>query len=432
MFGKIFGKKSFPFGLPGLDFPPGSELEHTLIPATTGSGKSQAIHYLLYRILEGVDTSPNREKALITDLNGQFAGSRSHPKNDRILNPADRRSKLWNPFAEIRSEYDYKLLATAVIPDVEGKGSETEWRNYAQTMLVSLMKGLKKEGDPNPQRVLQLIRPADPELVRPYIVGTPAESLLSGPNERFFGSVIGVLSNALAAWEFLEPHGDFSIREWVRSGTGVLFLIYTPSQIEAMRPLLGCWLSLAIRETLSLPIDLDKTGVPTRRVWFVTDELDSLGTVHGMGEALSQGRKMGLAVVSAIQTLAQLRIRYGKDGAQALMSCFVNKLVMRQGDFEDAKHWSDYLGQQEVERIVRNEGNSWGGSGGGGSSTGRHAQREIRQLVLPSELQGIPKFCGYARISGLPGIRPFRFQPQKFEKVAEPFIPKTEIKETTQ
>ena len=97
MFAKIFGKKSHPFGLPGLDFPIGAELEHVLIPATTGSGKSQAIHFLLDRILEGIDTSPDREKALITDPNGQFASTRSD-KKDIVLNPFDRRSKRWNPF----------------------------------------------------------------------------------------------------------------------------------------------------------------------------------------------------------------------------------------------------------------------------------------------------------------------------------------------
>ena len=425
MFTKIFGKKAFPFGLPGLDFPGGAELEHTLIPATTGSGKSQAIHFLLNRILEEIDTSPDREKALITDPNGQFAGSRAHPKNDRILNPFDHRSKRWNPFCEVESEYDYKLLASAVIPDIEDGGKETEWRNYARTMLVSLMKGLHRSGKSDPREVQRLLSTADPEALAPFLVGSPSESLLSGPNERFLAGVIGVLANALAPWEFLPPDGNFSIREWVRSGSGVLFLTYTDAQIEAMRPLLGCWLSLAIRETLSLPIELDKKGMALRRMWFVTDELDSLGTVHGLTDALSRGRKPGLAVISAIQSIAQLRIRYGKDGAQALMSCFVNKLVMRQGDFEDAKHWSDYLGQQEVERIVRNEGSTMGGSGGG-SSTGRHAQREIRQLVLPSELQEIPKFCGYARISGLPGIRPFRFQPQNWPVICPAFVRKEE------
>ncbi|MHB1286525.1 MAG: type IV secretion system DNA-binding domain-containing protein [Leptospirales bacterium] len=419
MFAKIFGKKSYPFGLPGLDFPIGSELEHTLIPATTGSGKSQAIHCLLDRILEGIDMSPEREKALITDPGGQFMSTRAHSKNDRILNPFDHRSKRWNPFCEVESDYDYKLLATAVIPDVEGRGQETEWRNYARTMLVSLMKGLHRSGKSDPREVQRLLSTADPEALAPFLVGSPSESLLSGPNERFLAGVIGVLANALAPWEFLSPDGDFSIREWVRSGTGVLFLTYTDAQIEAMRPLLGCWLSLAIRETLSLPIELDQKGMARRRMWFVMDELDSLGTVHGLTDALSRGRKPGLAVISAIQSIAQLRIRYGKDGAQALMSCFVNKLVMRQGDFEDAKHWSDYLGQFEEERLVRTHSIS-----SSGETTGTQSHREIRPLVLPAELQDLPKFCGYARISGLPGIRSFKFQPQNWPTKFPAFVRK--------
>ena len=429
MFAKIFGKKAYPFGLPGLDIPIGAELEHILISATTGSGKSQAIHFLLDRILEGIDTSPDKEKALITDQNGQFLSSLSHPQNDRVLNPFDRRSKRWNPFCEIKSEYDYKLLASAVIPQVEGKGQESEWRNYARTMLASLMKGLKESGKADPREVQRLLSTVDPVALLPYLAGSPAESLLSGGNERFLGSVIGVTSDVLAAWEFLEPDGDFSIREWVRSGSGVLFLTYTDAQIETLRPLIGCWLSLAIRETLSLPIELDEKGTARRRVWFVTDELDSLGSVHGLTDALSRGRKPGLAVISAIQSIAQLRTRYGKDGAQALMACFVNKLVMRQGDFEDAKHWSDYLGQFEEERLTRTHSHSFSGGmfgGQGSETTGTQARREIRQLVLPSELQELPKFCGYARISGLPGIRAFKFQPQSWPEKYPAFVPKEE------
>ncbi len=423
MFGKIFGKKTIPFRIPGIEFPRGAELEHILIPATTGSGKSQLVHQLLNRVLEGIDTAPDREKALITDPNGQFAETRSY-KNDRVLNPFDRRSVKWNPFCEIKSEYDYKLLATAAIPSADGKGDETEWRKYAQDMLASLMKGLRLAGKTDPREVQRLLSMVDPEALRPYLTGTSSESLLSGPNERFFGSVIGVLSNALAAWEFLEPDGKFSIREWVHTGKGCLFLTYTDAQIEAFRPLLGCWLSLAIRETLSLPIEVDDRGLALRRVWFVCDELDSLGTVHGLSDALSRGRKPGLAVISAIQSIAQLRTRYGKDGCAALLACYVNKLVMRQGDFEDARHWSDYLGQTEEEWISRTRGHSSSGGGHASENQTLAARREISQLLLPSELQEIPKFCGYARISGLSGIRAFKFQPRSFPKVAEAFLPK--------
>ena len=207
MFAKIFGKKSYPFGLPGLNFPNGAELEHVLIPATTGSGKSLAIHFLLNRILEGIDAKPKQEKALITDPNGQFASTRAD-KNDIVLNPFDRRSKRWNPFCEVKSDYDYKLLATAVIPDVEGKGQESaEWRNYAREMLVSLMKALDRSGNPDPREVQRLLSTPNPEALAPFLVGSPQESLLAPANERYLGGVIGVLSNALAPWEFLEPAG---------------------------------------------------------------------------------------------------------------------------------------------------------------------------------------------------------------------------------
>ncbi len=307
MFGKIFGKKTIPFGLLGLEFPAGAELEHTIIPATTGSGKSQTIHLLINRVLEGIDSKPDLEKALITDPDGQFMSSRAHP-NDQILNPADRRSKRWNPFAEIRSELDYKLLSSAAIPTDGFAGQEKDFRSYAQTMLAALLKGLHRAGKPDPREVQRLLASVDPEALTPYLVGTPAEALLSPANERFFGSVMGVASEALAAWDFLDPEGDFSIREWIRSGKGVLFLTYTAAQIETLRPLLGCWLSLAIRETLSLPIELDDRGVAPRRVWYVTDELDAGPIIEQDTVRIDHG-----------DTVDDL-VRYGRDIEKTVLS----------------------------------------------------------------------------------------------------------------
>ena len=422
MFGKIFGKKSFPFGLPGLDFPVGAELEHVLIPATIGAGKTQLIHKLLNRILFGVDRSPDKEKALITDSGGLLASTRSHPL-DKILNPFDRRSKRWNPFCEIENDWDFAFVAQSCIPTDGATGQEADFRRHGQALLADIMRGLVREKNPNPREVQRLLGSLDPEALQPYLTGSESIGFLAPGNDRFFGSVAQVCSEALRSWSVLDPDGDFSIRKWIREGTGCLFLVYQDAQLAAIRPLVGAWLSLAIREVLSLSPD------DSRRVWMVMDELDSLGTVNGLSDALTRGRKYGLSTIAAIQSIAQLRQRYGKDGAEVMDACFVNKLIMKQGAVEDAKHWSDYLGQQEVERIVRNEGTSESGSGGASSSTGRHAQRETRQLVMPSELQDLPKFCGFARISGLPGIRPFRFQLEKLTVVAEPFVPKQEEKD---
>ena len=424
MFGFRFGKKKEerpPLGVPGLNFPVGAELEHILIPATTGSGKTMLIHHLLNHILFGVDSRQGHEKALITDSGGILASTRSR-WSDRILNPFDGRSKRWNPFCEIENDWDYAFVAQSCIPTDGSTGQETDFRRHGQALLADIMRGLVREKNPNPREVQRLLSCLDPEALKPYLNGSESIGFLAPGNDRFFGSVAQVCSEALRSWSVLDPAGDFSIRKWVREGTGCLFMVYQDAQLAFLRPLVGAWLSLAIREVLSLSPD------DSRRIWMVMDELDSLGTVNGLSDALTRGRKYGLATTAAIQSFAQLRQRYGKDGAEVLDACFVNKLVMRQGSFDDAKHWSDYLGQVEEERISRTEGHSTG-SGQSSNNDGRSARRDIRQLVLPSELQELPKFCGYARISGRPGVSKFRFSPPELTEVAKPFIPKQEEKE---
>jgi type IV secretory pathway TraG/TraD family ATPase VirD4 len=412
-----------PLGLPGLNFPVGAELEHILIPATTGAGKTMLIHELLNHILAGVDSRPGREKALITDSGGILASTRSY-KSDRILNPFDRRSKRWNPFCEIENDWDYDFVAQSCVPTDGASPQDADFRRYGQALLADIMRGLVRDHDPNPRMVQRLLSSQDPEVLLPYLTGSESIGFLTPGNDRYFASVAKTASDAIRSWSVLDPDGDFSIRKWVREGTGCLFLVYQDAQLAMLRPLVGAWLSLSIREVLSLNPD------DSRRVWMVMDELDSLGTVTGLSDALTRGRKYGLATTAAIQSVAQLRQRYGQDGAKVLDACFVNKLIMKQGSFDDAKHWSDYLGQVEEERISRTEGHSTG-SGQSSNNDGRSARRDIRQLVLPSELQELQKFCGYARISGLPGVTKFHFEPRELSAVAAPFCPKKEEKEAT-
>ena len=421
MFGLLKKKKFDRLEVGKLTFPPGAELRHILIPATTGSGKTQLIHNLLDRILWGVDSKSGTEKALITDSGGILASTRSG-ENDLLLNPFDRRSKRWNPFCEIENDWDFAFVAQSCIPTDGASGQEVDFRRHGQALLADIMRGLVREKNPNPREVQRLLSTIDPEALQPYLTGSDSIGFLAPGNDRFFGSVAQVCAEALRSWSALDPDGNFSIRKWVREGTGCLFLAYQDAQLAAIRPLVGAWLSLAIREVLSLSPD------DSRRVWMVMDELDSLGTVDGLSAALTRGRKYGLSTIAAIQSIAQLRQRYGKDGAEVLDACFVNKLVMRQGSFEDAKHWSYTLGQIEEERVSRNEGHSYG-PGHASSSSGRSARREVRQLILPSELQELPDFCGYARIVGLPGILPFRFEFQHLKEKYPAFVPKQEGRE---
>ena len=229
MFG--FGRKKdkrVVLGLPGLAFPAGSELEHILIPAATGSGKTQVIHYFLDPILAGIDGYPEKERAIITDSGGALMSTRVGP-GDCLLNPFDRRSVRWNPFSEIQSEWDYTLLAESCIPTEGFTEQEADFRRHAQALLADLMKGLVVAGTPDPRKVQKLLSNLDPESLTPYLTGSESIGFLSPDNSRFFGSVAQVCSQALRAWSALEPDGTFSIRRWIREGKGCLFLAYQDS-----------------------------------------------------------------------------------------------------------------------------------------------------------------------------------------------------------
>ena len=109
------------------------------------------------------------------------------------------------------------------------------------------MKALHSSGDPDPRKVADILKNPDPEALRPYLSGTAEEALLAPGLDRFLGSVTAVASLAIKPWSVLDPAGTFSLRKWVRSGSGVLFITYKDSQRTILKDLIAAWLGIAIR-----------------------------------------------------------------------------------------------------------------------------------------------------------------------------------------
>lgn len=124
--------------------------------------------------------------------------------------------------------------------------------------------------------------------------GTPAESMTSGNTEKMLGSVRAIISTYLQAWRYLPtPTAPaFSVRQWIRAACQQdavpwLFAVYRDDQLAVLRNLIACWLDVAIVELLAMPEAAD------RRVWFIADELDSLGKVGALRDGLTKLRKFG-------------------------------------------------------------------------------------------------------------------------------------------
>ena len=63
--------------------------------------------------------------------------------------------------------------------------------------------------------------------------------------------------------------------------TGVLFLPYRANEIATLRSLISTWMRLAIFEAMS-------QNQGDHRLWFVIDELDALGAIDGLKDALAR------------------------------------------------------------------------------------------------------------------------------------------------
>lgn len=394
-----------------LSIPIAAELYHFLIAGRTGAGKTQAIQQLLRT------AHARGDRAVVADPDGGYLARFGQP-GDIILNPFDGRSVRWSPFAEIRAPFDFDVLATAVIPP-GNNANEEEWRRFGRVLLSASLKQLHEDGRGSARELLHLINAAHDNELQTMLSGTSAAGLRR--HDAMFHSILGVVTPHVQSWEYLpEPddqHPPFSIRDWVRKGApGWLFLPYRDDQLDSLKYLIATWTGLAVAEALSLPEDLK------RRIWFVVDELDSLGKVASMRLAATKLRKHGGVMVAGLQTIAQLRATYGYDEAQVILSSLANKLILAIGDHETAHYFQEELGQRELARrkLSSQSGHSGVRSTG---TTGETTDVVLEHLILASELQGLKERSGYLRRAGDMLIHPVRVPLVLMPQRTPPFVP---------
>ncbi len=384
-----------PLTIAGVAIPPGDEVKHFKLIGTTGTGKSTAIRELLVAALDRGD------RAVITDPDGGYL-ARYHDagRGDVILNPFDSRSVQWDPFAEMRQPYDAEQLASSLIPSTED-ASGREWRGYARTFLAAVVRRCHEVGRRNAAELWRLIAMAPSAELRPIVANTPAQPFLEPENARMFGSIRSVAGSAAAALEHVQAQRarTFSVRDWIGSGRGALFLPYEASQIAALRTIIATWVRLAIFETMCDEGNED-TG---RRLWLIVDELDALGAIDGLKDALARLRKFGGRCVLGFQSVAQVSSTYGAGEAQTLVENCANTLILRCSASEHggtSQFASRLIGEREVARRSTSRGRDGSGFPGGRGwrrSTNVSEQRVTEAAVLASELEQLPDLTGYLK-----------------------------------
>lgn len=361
------------------------ECRHFKLIGTTGTGKSTAIRALIEAALARGD------RAVISDPDGAYlrhCGRRQ--RGDQLLNPFESESACWDPFAELYDEYDPAQLSSALIPDSQDASTQ-EWRSYARTLLTALVRRCWRE-KMNVAHLWWLLSGAPAGELRDLLQGTAAQPFVEPDNARLLGSIRSVAVSGLAALEYVQRSRApaLSVREWVRTGTGVLFLPYRAGQIAALRSLIATWLRLAIFETLHGREGSDQ------RLWFIIDELDALGAIAGLKDALARLRKFGGRCVLALQSIAQVSGTYGAAEAQTIIENCGNTLILRCGASErggTSQFASRLIGEREVLRVLRTRGREARGR----RSLQLSEQPVLEWAVLPAELEQLPDRSGYLK-----------------------------------
>jgi hypothetical protein len=357
---------------------------------TTGTGKSTAIAQLLGQALARAD------RAVIADPDGGYLRRFYRPeRGDVILNPFDERSLRWDPFAEVRREYDIDQLARSLIPDQDG--GDRSWRGYARTFFSAVMRQAHASGTRDVKDLFRLLTMAGADELRTLTRGTPAQPFLEPQNAKMFHSLQSVASSAVASLEYIadQRSASFSIRDWVDRGSnggGVLFIPYRAGQIAALRSTISAWMRIAIFAAMD-------RGEQDQRLWFVVDELDALGPIDGLKDALARVRKFGGRCVLGFQSVAQVASTYGHGEAHTIVENCGNSFVFRCSASEGggtARFASALIGQRQVRRTMvstsRRDLDFFG-------SSSRSDHLSVEPAVMDSEIEQIPDLCGYLKLA---------------------------------
>ncbi len=376
--------------LAGMPVAPQDETKHFKIIGATGTGKSTALNEILAASLGRGD------RVIIADPDGGYLGRfYDRSRGDVILNPFDSRSHRWDLFGEIEQPHDIEQLARSLIPDHEG--SDRAWSAYARTFFSAVTGRAMAAGIRDVGELHQLLTMEPVEGLSRLLAKTPAQPFLDEHNGRMFGSIRAVTSSAVASLQYVSQQSGeaLSVRQWVRRGPqsrGALFIPYQAGQIAALRSQISAWMRLGIFEAMNRP-EADQ------RLWFVVDELDALGQIDGLKDALARLRKFGGRCALGFQSIAQVSSTYGDGDAHTIVENCSNTLLLRSSASEGggtARFASRLIGEREVLRsnVSRSR-----------QPLSLFSSRSVSQqvsteaAVLPSQIEQLPDLVGYLKLA---------------------------------
>jgi type IV secretion system protein VirD4 len=288
----------------------------------------------------------------------------------KVFDPAavhpDVPRATWSPIAASSSWRLARRVASALLEvGIEPAGrseNEVHWRrsgaDYLGPLLLAAFLGRKTMRD-----VLAWIKQADKdeavELLQQRAVEGHQEAIdslefIGQADARYKTSVLGTLATSLAAW--LDPSvsqatssEDITI-DWLLgdSGHNTLYIVGTEEEQEALAPLFGAMVAYLIGGAIDLA-ERHPDGRLERALLVGLDEVANTAPVAALDRYASAGASRGIVLITVVQNVSQLELRYGHAKAETILSNHAAKLFCAGLNDPASLHYVERVaGQQYV------------------------------------------------------------------------------------
>lgn len=386
-----------------------SEMQHIILLGSPGVGKTQAIFELLDEVKR------LGQKAIVYDVEGVYTKRYYDNSKDFILNPLDQRDAKWSPWLDMIGKMNIASLASSLIIDTNGM-SDPFWYQAARTIFEEAMEQLIRDGREDTQVLLDLLCRKGIEDLQVVLKNTFAEALVASEIEKTALSVKSILTANLKRLEFIcKPEAHFSIRDWIkREDNSWLFITSREDMHEALKPIITAYVDIVSNCLLTLEENRE------RRIWFVTDEIHTIGQSNSYMQLAARGRKRGVCIVAGLQSMRQMDDVFGKHGAEKISGMFSTRVYFRNSDLETARWISKSLGEHEMFEYT--EGESYG-SHEMRDGVNLSRQKRVADLVMKEEIMQLDDLNAYLKIVGDYPLTKVNIKVRENQSEIEAFIP---------
>jgi type IV secretion system protein VirD4 len=370
------------------------QYEHIAIVGTTGKGKTSLV------FIPALLSEQGQRSTFILDAKSELfpmtAGALAERHQVWRFAPGEPAlSQGYNPLAHIHRFEDAVDFARCWVHNT-GESREAFWKNICEQLIAGAVLHLRAaEPDAPLARLAELLGEFTLPELRDLFQHSPSKEArkVAAPalnrmasNERLVGSVLTELSSRLfllqgTGIQHVTARNEIDFAQMRQEATALFFSV-PDGEMQRLRPLVSCLLlqmfATWIRQANRRPQD----ALPRPVVCYL-DEFGTVGSVPRMADLIATLRSRDVALVLACQGFAQLEERYGKAGAETILSNASTHLVLPGVGQREAEFYSRRIGKTTI--------TTWSSSRRGRRDVSSHRGETARWLIEPNEIRTLPK-----------------------------------------